>query len=163
MQRIEIFVILDHFLPLLRGLTTWKIKIWKKWKKAWGCYHFTHVYHKWQSHNVWFLRCGAQQTELFVMFGHFFPFYPLKNLENQNFEIMKKTRGDIIFLHMCTKGDNQMIFGSQDMECNRQAIFCPFTLVSWSYFILWLLNSMKITKLDIYQIKHLPHLRFYFS
>ena len=39
---------------------------------------------------------------------------------------MKKTRGDIIFLHMCTKGDNQMIFGSQDMECNRQAIFLPF-------------------------------------
>ena len=81
---------------------------------------------------------------------------------------MKKTRGDI-FLHMGTKGDNQMIFGSQDMECNRHifllfwAIFCPFTLVSWSYFILWLLNSMKITKLDIYQIKHLPHLRFYFS
>ena len=33
-------------------LTSQKIKILKKWKKVW-CYHFTHVYHKWQSHDVW--------------------------------------------------------------------------------------------------------------
>ena len=30
-------------------LTTQKIKIFKKWKKTWKYYHFTNVYHKWQS------------------------------------------------------------------------------------------------------------------
>ena len=37
-------------------LTSWKIKISKKWKNRWRYYHFTHVYHKWQSYDVWFLR-----------------------------------------------------------------------------------------------------------
>ena len=38
------------FCPLTL-LTTWKIKILKKWHKhAWRYYHCTHVYHKWQSH-----------------------------------------------------------------------------------------------------------------
>ena len=86
----------------------------------------------------------------------FFAFYPPNNLENQNFEIMKKTPGDIIFLHMCTKGDIKMLYGSHDMECNRHnflffwPIFCPFTLVSWSYFILWVLNSMIFAIFDYF-------------
>ena len=51
-------------------------------------------------------------TELFVIFGHFLPFYPLNNPKNQNFEKMKKTPGDIIILHMCTINDNHMMYGS---------------------------------------------------
>ena len=58
-NRQDFFVILDHF-----------------------C-HFTHVYHKWQSHDVWFLR----------------HFKPPNNLQNQNFEKIK-TAEDIIILHM---------------------------------------------------------------
>ena len=42
-------------------LTSRKIKISKKWKNHWR-YHFTHVYHKWQSYDVCFLRYGARQT-----------------------------------------------------------------------------------------------------
>ena len=53
-------------------------------------YHFTRVYHEWQSYDVWFLRYDVRQTELFVILGHFLSFYPNKNLENQNFEKMEK-------------------------------------------------------------------------
>ena len=44
------------FCPLTSLLTP-KIKIWKKnVKRAKRYYPFTHVYHKWRSYDVWFLR-----------------------------------------------------------------------------------------------------------
>ena len=48
----------------------------------------------------------------FVILDHFLPFYPPNNPKNQNFEKLKKTPGDIIFLHMCTINDNHMMYGS---------------------------------------------------
>ena len=37
-------------------------------------YQFTHVYHKWKSYVVWFLRYGPQQTEYFAWrYCHFTP------------------------------------------------------------------------------------------
>ena len=53
--------------------------------------------------------------------------------ENENFEKMKNTPEDIIILQMCTKNESHMMYGSWDMEYNRQnclsfsAIFCSFT------------------------------------
>ena len=47
--------------------------------------------HKWKSHDVWFLRYGARQTDVFVILGHFLPFTQLTTWKNQNFENMKKT------------------------------------------------------------------------
>ena len=67
---------------------------------------------------------------------HFLPFYTPNNLKNQNFEKVKETPGDIIILHMCTINDNHMVYGSWDMERDRQnflsfwTIFCPFTLLT---------------------------------
>ena len=51
------------------------------------------------------------------IFCHFGPFFALflprpSNSENQNFEKLKKTPGDIIILHMYTVTDNQMMYGS---------------------------------------------------
>ena len=46
---------------------------------------------------------------------------------------MKKTAGDIIILHICTKVDNHMRYSSWDTKWERQnflslwPIFCPFT------------------------------------
>ena len=54
-------------------------------------------------YDVWFLRYGVQQTEFFVMLGHFLPFYPTNNPKNQNFENVTKTPGDIIISQKCTK------------------------------------------------------------
>ena len=113
-------------------LKTWKIKILKKWKKKpWRCYHFTNVYPKWQSYDVWLLRYGAWQTELFVILDHFFPFTPLK-IQNIKFWKNEKRPGDIIILHKCTKNHDHMLYCSWDIACDRcnyfslWAIFNPF-------------------------------------
>ena len=62
----------------------------------------------------------------------------LKKTKNQNFEKIKKTVGDIIILHTCTKNHDHMMHGSWDTELDRQnflslwTIFCPFTqLTTW--------------------------------
>ena len=61
----------------------------------------------------------------FVILGHILPFYPPSNLENQNFEKMKEVHGHCIILHVCTINDNHIMYGSWDMECDRQN-FCHF-------------------------------------
>ena len=63
-------------------------------KDIWRDYSFMNVYHKWRWYNVWFLRyrdirCNRQNFLLF--WNIFLPFYPPNNLENQNFEKMKKS------------------------------------------------------------------------
>ena len=69
---------------------------------------------------------------IFCHFGPFFALLPSNNQKNQNFEKMKKPSGDIIILHMWTINDNHMMYGSWDIECNRQnflsfqTIFCLF-------------------------------------
>ena len=88
-QQTEIFVILGHSLPFQPpdNLENQNFKIEKN---TWRYYHFTHLHHKWQSYDVWFLRYGVQQTEFFVILDWFLPFYPPKDPENLNFENMKK-------------------------------------------------------------------------
>ena len=70
------------FCPLTL-LTTWKIKILKIWKNTWRYYHFTHVYHKWQLYDVWFLNYGVRQTTFFCHFEAIFalllPYKPRKS------------------------------------------------------------------------------------
>ena len=125
------FVILGHFLPFY--LMILYIKILKKMKKMPGdtIFLYIHVYHKWRSYDTWFLKYKVRQTEIFEILGHFLPFQPLDNLENQNLNI-EKTPGDIISLHICTVNDNHMMYGSWDIERNRQFFvildcFFPFT------------------------------------
>ena len=55
----------------------WKSKFWKNEKNASRYYHFTNVYHKWQSHYVWFLRYGVQGTEFLSFWTVFWTFNPL--------------------------------------------------------------------------------------
>ena len=120
------FVILDHFLPIF-PLTTPKIKIFKKVRKnTWRYYHFTNVYHEWQ-YDLWFLRYG----EYFVILDHFLSFCSPNNLKNQNFDKMKKLPGGTIILHMCIINDNHMMYGSWDMEHNRQ---------KWQSYDVWFLK-----------------------
>ena len=86
-------VILGHFLHFsLPPLMILNIKILKKVKNMAAdiillCIH---VYHKWISYDIWFLKYMVQQTEIFDILGHFLPFLPLDNLENQNFNNEKK-------------------------------------------------------------------------
>ena len=70
------------------------------------------MYHKWRPYDVWLQRYKAQQTEVFVILGHFLPFDPPNNLKNQNFENMKQLSEDIIILHLHTINDDHMMYGS---------------------------------------------------
>ena len=85
----KFFFILIIFCPFTT--LTLKIKIFKKWKKKNTriYHHFIHVYHKWQSYNIWFLRYEVWQTEFFVILGHALPFYPITT---QNINILKKRK-----------------------------------------------------------------------
>ena len=89
----RIFVILGHFLPFyLPHLMIPKNKILKKMKKMPRdiILLYIHGYHKWRSYDMWFLKYKVPQTKFFVVLGHFLPFQPPDNLENQNFKIEKK-------------------------------------------------------------------------
>ena len=111
-------------------------KLSKKKKKMPGdIILYIYVYHKWQSYDVWYLRYGALQTELFVNLDRFLPFYPPMDPENQNFEKMKKkkTLEYIIILPMCTINDSRMMYGSGDMECNGQNFLSFWTIFCFFY------------------------------
>ena len=89
-QLTEFFYILGHFLHFHPPNNPENRSFEKLKKKVWRYYHFTLVYHKWRSYDVWFLRYQARQTKFFVVLGYFLPFYPPNNPENQNFEKTKK-------------------------------------------------------------------------
>ena len=128
---------IGNFRSFVALLLSWKPKKSKFWKNEnrWK-YHFIHAYQKSQSYDVQFLRYGVRQIEFFAILCHFLPFYTTSNLQNQNFEKMKKTPGDIIGLHKCTINANHIMYGSLDMQHDRQnflsfwTIFFPFTLLT---------------------------------
>ena len=78
-----------------------------------------------KNHNIW---CTVPEiwSETDIIFGHSGPFFvllPTMDLENQNFEKMKKKHGNIFILQMCTINESHMMYGSWDMEYNRQNFF----------------------------------------
>ena len=81
-------------------------------------------------YSSWDIECEGLKL---VILGYFSPFILPENPKNQNFEKMKKSNGDIIILHVCTKNHNHMMFDSWDREWDGWnflwfwAIFCPFT------------------------------------
>ena len=89
-------------------LTTRKIKIFIKWKNTLRYYHFTHMYHKWESYDVWFMKYGAWQTQFFVILDHFLHFYhpsppPLTTQKFKNFKKWKNTWRHYHFIHVYHK------------------------------------------------------------
>ena len=86
-QRTKSFVILGHFFPFDPPNNP-KNQNFEKTKKSWRYCHFTLVYHKWRSYDVWFLRYQAQQqSEFVVILGYFCLFTPLII---QKIKILKK-------------------------------------------------------------------------
>ena len=85
-QNILKLVILGHPLPFYPNKNL-KIKFFKKGKICWRYLHFTHVHQKSESYDVQFLQYRVRQAELFATLGHFLPFQPPDNLENENFKI----------------------------------------------------------------------------
>ena len=124
-------LIMGHFLPFY-PLTPLKIikkwEFWKNEKNCWIYHHFTHVY-QWGT----VLEILSETTRIFCHFGPFLALLTSSNLENKNFEKMKKASGSEIILHTGTKNSDHMMHASCDKECDRHkfllfgAIFCPFT------------------------------------
>ena len=119
------------FFAFYPPLKTWKIRILKKKKNA-GDIIILQMCIKNHNH----MRYGSWDTEWgrlnFLLFWPIFcPFTHPNNPENQNFEIMKKSSGDVIILHLCIKNHNHMTYASWYMECDRHnflsfwGIFCP--------------------------------------
>ena len=69
------FALLSHPTPKYNNR---KYQNFEKIKNNSRYYHFTHVYQKVQSYDVWFLRNRAQWTEFFVILTIFCPFTPYK-------------------------------------------------------------------------------------
>ena len=82
---------------------------------------------------------ARDRCKFFSFWPIFCPFCPPNSPKNQNLIKKKKTPGDIIILHKCTKNRGHMLYCSWDMVCDRcnwyfsfWAIFCPFTsLTAW--------------------------------
>ena len=73
-RQTDFFVVLGHFLPFY-PLTIWKIKFRKSEKIIWGCHHFTNVYQKSRSYDVYMLPEIWSATDInFCHLGPFFPF-----------------------------------------------------------------------------------------
>ena len=92
------------FCPFIHPLMILNIKILKKVKKMPGdiIFLYIHVYHKWRSYDIWFLRYQAWGTEFFAILDHFLPFYLPNKPKNQNFEKMKKKRLEILSFYTST-------------------------------------------------------------
>ena len=102
-------------------LTARKINILEKWKNSWRYYYFKQVYQKLWSYSITILEIWCV-TDVIVNFhfGLFFCLFTLVTAQkNQNFKKMKKTPGDIIILHMCTKKYDEIKYSSWDMVRDR--------------------------------------------
>ena len=92
-----------HFEPFLAPLLHWqpeKPKFWKNEESTLRYHHFTYVYHKWKSYDVWFLKYGVQQTEFLFILEHFLPYCPLTT---QKIKILKKWKKSACRYHNFTK------------------------------------------------------------
>ena len=65
-----------------------------------------------------------ETLNFWVILGHFLPFYPPNDPENQNFEKMKKMPGDVVLLHLCNINEDYMIYEFWNKRHDR--IFCHF-------------------------------------
>ena len=116
-----------------------------------------HVYHRWQSYDVQFLRYEVGQTEFFVILDNFCPFTPLTTRKIKILKNWKKKSGNIIILHMCTTNENQMMYGSWDMKHDRQN-FLSF----WTVFLpFYLPNNLKNQTFEKLKKKSMEILSFY--
>ena len=108
-------------------------------ESCWRNHQFTHVRKKSQSYDVRFLRYRV--TKIFVILGHFLPFYHL--LMILNIKILKKGKKCLeilsFYTYMCTINEDHMTYGSWNIRCHRHKFFSPLT--TWKIKILTLQNK----------------------
>ena len=83
-------------------------------------------------YDSWNIRCDRQN--FLSSWPIFCPFTPLTTQKIKILKYWKKSPKDINISHMCTINDNHMMYGSWDLERDRQnflsfwTVFCTFTL-----------------------------------
>ena len=120
-EQTKFFVIFGHFLPFYH-LDNLENQNSEKMEKKPGYIIILHRCTMNDGHMMyssWKMKCNGQN--LLSLWTIFCPF-SLNNMENQNFERVKKRLGYIIILQMCTINDDHMMYGSWDMEHIR--FFC---------------------------------------
>ena len=113
------WAIFSPFTPL----TVQKIENFKKMKKkTWRYHHLTQVYQKSWSYATLFLRYMVHDGCNYFWFWT--SFCPFTALTAQKIEIWikKKTPGDIIILHKCTKNHDHMLYCFWDIWCMTDGI-----------------------------------------
>ena len=121
------------------GVYWWTLKnpknrSFEKMKKIAGDIIILYMYTKNHNH----MRYSSWDKQWDRIICHFGPFFALlhslpNNIENQNFQKMKKASGDVIILNFCNKKHSHMMCAYSDMESNRQffvisahfLLFCP--------------------------------------
>ena len=102
----EIWITKDYFCPFNPSpQQQGKSKFWKNEKNAWRYYHFTRVYHKWKSNDVWLLRYEVWQNFL-LFWATFCPFTPLTT---QKIKILRKWKKQLEILSFYTHVSKIMI------------------------------------------------------
>ena len=101
---------MGHFLPFQPSDNP-ENQNFKIGKSTWKYYHYTHLHHKGQSYDAWFLIHGAQQNFL-SLWTVFCPFTPLWTQKIKTLKKFLKTPEDIILLQMCTINDSHLMHGS---------------------------------------------------
>ena len=109
-DRQNVFVILDHFLSCYPPNNP-KSQNFEKLKKTPRDIIILHQCTKKYDHMLYYsldMACNRFNC-YFLFWAIFYPFTSLSNSsKNQNLEKLRKTPGDIIILHMCTKNYDQM-------------------------------------------------------
>ena len=90
----------------------------KQKKNSWGYYH---LYQKHINENhIMYGSCDMEcDRQFFLTLNRFLPFHSHTNMENHNFDKMKKATRDITILYMCTINENHMIYVSWDIKHAR--------------------------------------------
>ena len=132
-KQTEYFVISDHFLPFYPSPLMYP-KFWKKKKKMYGdiiIFHMCTMNDNHMMYGSWDMEHVGQN---FLSFWSVF--CASTTPKTWNIKILKnwKTLRDIIVWHMCTIGNNHMMYGSWDKELTEFfVIFLPFTPLSMVY------------------------------
>ena len=119
------FLLLNHFLPFYSTNNPENQNFEKMKKKTSGDIINLHLHTTNEDHimyGCWDLECYRDFFFFFFILGHFLPFFPPNNPENQIFEKMKKTPGDIITLNLCTNNENHDVWFQR--WCTTDRICC---------------------------------------
>ena len=126
-----------HFLPFYQPPSPNDPEIQnlkKKWKKCLEIlFFYTYMRTINEDHMIYASWNTMSDRQKFLSFWAIFCLFSTLTIQKIEILKLKKASGDVIVLHMCTINDNHMIYGSWDMEHDKQnflsfwTVFCPFT------------------------------------